>query len=47
MKRKIKIAFQITVAVLIFYAIISLVTILIVDLAYGVIDPRVRIGGGN
>lgn len=36
-----------TVAVLIFYAIISLVTILIVDLAYGVIDPRVRIGGGN
>ena len=36
-----------TVAVLIFYAIISLVTILIVDLAYGVIDPRVRIAGGN
>ncbi len=36
-----------TVAVLIFYAIISLVTILIVDLAYGVIDPRVRIGGGS
>ena len=36
-----------TVAILIFYAIISLVTILIVDLAYGVIDPRVRIGGGN
>ena len=36
-----------TVAVLIFYSIISLVTILIVDLAYGIIDPRVRIGGGN
>ncbi len=36
-----------TVAILIFYAIISLVTILVVDLVYGVIDPRVRIGGGS
>lgn len=36
-----------TVALLIFYAAISLVTILIVDLSYGIIDPRVRVGGGN
>ena len=36
-----------TVALLIFYAAISLVTILLVDLSYGIIDPRVRVGGGN
>ena len=34
-----------TVAGLIFYSATSLVTILIVDLSYGVIDPRVRVGG--
>lgn len=34
-----------TIAILIFYSIISLFTILIVDLSYGIIDPRVRIGG--
>lgn len=36
-----------TIAILIFYSLISLLTILIVDLSYGLIDPRVRIGGGN
>lgn len=36
-----------TVALLIFYSIISLVTILIVDISYGIIDPRIRIGGGK
>ncbi|MBQ8564196.1 MAG: ABC transporter permease [Firmicutes bacterium] len=35
-----------TVALLIFYSTISLCTILIVDLSYGIIDPRVRVGGG-
>mgnify|MGYP002522064102 FL=1 len=34
-----------TVACLIFYSVTSLVTILIVDLSYGIIDPRVRVGG--
>lgn len=36
-----------TVAILIFYSLISLITILIVDLTYSVIDPRVRVGGGK
>ena len=35
-----------TVALLIFYSTISLCTVLIVDLSYGIIDPRVRVGGG-
>lgn len=34
-----------TVACLIFYSIISLVTILVVDISYGLIDPRIRVGG--
>ena len=34
-----------TVAILVFYSLISLITILIVDLSYGIIDPRVRMGG--
>lgn len=33
-----------TIAVLIFYSIISLLTIFIVDISYGIIDPRVRMG---
>ncbi len=36
-----------TVALLIFYSAISLVTILIVDISYGLIDPRIRVGGGK
>ncbi|MDO4799114.1 MAG: ABC transporter permease [Bacillota bacterium] len=34
-----------SVAILIFYSVISLVTILTVDLCYSLIDPRVRVGG--
>ncbi len=34
-----------TVAVLLFYSIISLATILLVDISYGIIDPRIRLGG--
>ena len=34
-----------TIAVLLFYSVISLATILIVDISYGIIDPRVRLGG--
>ncbi|HHW26508.1 MAG TPA: ABC transporter permease [Firmicutes bacterium] len=37
--------YPLTLAVLIFYSVVSLVTVLVVDLAYGVIDPRIRIGG--
>jgi ABC-type dipeptide/oligopeptide/nickel transport system permease component len=36
-----------TIAILVFYSTISLVTILVVDLAYGLIDPRVRVGGSK
>ena len=36
-----------TVALLIFYSAISLFTILIVDISYGIIDPRIRVGGGK
>lgn len=34
-----------TVALLIFYSAISLVTILIMDLTYGILDPRIQMGG--
>jgi oligopeptide transport system permease protein len=33
-----------TIAVLIFYSIVSLVTVLVVDISYGIIDPRIRMG---
>ncbi len=36
-----------TVAILIFYSAISLITTLVVDLSYSLIDPRVRVGGGK
>lgn len=36
---------DLAMAALSFYTIIDLVTILIVDLAYGVVDPRIRMGG--
>ena len=36
---------SLTVAVLIFYGIVSVVTNLAVDLSYGIVDPRVRVGG--
>ena len=34
-----------TIAVMFFYGLIGLFSILIVDLSYGIIDPRIRIGG--
>ena len=34
-----------TMAVLIFYSAITLLTILLVDVSYGIIDPRIRLGG--
>jgi len=37
--------YSVTLAALIFYSFISLIPVLIVDLSYGVIDPRIRIGG--
>ncbi|MTI59770.1 MAG: ABC transporter permease [Firmicutes bacterium] len=36
-----------TIAITFFYSLISLITILLVDLSYGIIDPRIRIGGGK
>ena len=35
---------MLTVAILMFYSLISLITILIVDISYGIVDPRVRMG---
>lgn len=37
--------YTVTLAALIFYSVISLFTVLVVDLSYGIIDPRVRMGG--
>lgn len=39
--------YYLTIAVLFFYSVISLVTILLVDISYGIVDPRIRIGGGK
>ena len=36
-----------TISVLFFYALIHLLTVLITDLSYGLIDPRIRLGGGK
>ncbi|MBR0139382.1 MAG: ABC transporter permease [Firmicutes bacterium] len=36
---------QVTLATLMFYSFISIITILLVDLSYGIVDPRIRIGG--
>ena len=35
---------SLTIAALLFYSFISLATILIVDISYGIIDPRIRLG---
>ncbi len=40
--------YTVTMAALLFYSFISVMTILIVDLSYGLIDPRIRLGAkGN
>ena len=36
-----------TVALLMMYSVTSLLTIFIIDVSYGIIDPRIRIGGGQ
>ncbi len=36
-----------TVALLMMYSVTSLLTIFIIDVSYGIIDPRIRIGGGK
>lgn len=37
--------FPVAIAVLFWFSLLSLITILIVDLSYGIIDPRIRLGG--
>ncbi len=39
--------YYLTIAVLFFYSIIGLLSMLLVDLSYGIVDPRIRIGGGK
>ena len=34
-----------TIAIMFFYSLIALISILVVDLSYGIIDPRIRMGG--
>ncbi|OQA71780.1 MAG: Oligopeptide transport system permease protein OppB [Firmicutes bacterium ADurb.Bin248] len=36
-----------TIALLILYSAISLVTILVMDISYGILNPRIRMGGGK
>ena len=37
--------YPLTMAVLVFYSAVSLITVLVVDLTYGIVDPRIRMGG--
>ncbi len=37
--------YPLTMAVLVFYSAVSLITVLVVDLSYGIVDPRIRMGG--
>lgn len=39
--------YYLAIAVLFFYSIISLTSVLVVDLSYGIVDPRIRIAGGK
>ena len=39
--------YYLTIAVLFFYSVITLLSMLLVDLSYGIVDPRIRIGGGK
>lgn len=34
-----------TIAIMFFYGVIGLMSVLVVDLSYGIVDPRIRIGG--
>ena len=37
--------FPLAIGVLFWFSLLSFITILIVDLSYGIIDPRIRLGG--
>lgn len=39
--------YYLTIAILFIYSLINLVSVLAVDLSYGIVDPRIRIGGGK
>lgn len=39
--------YPLVMALLLFYMIIGLVTTLLIDLSYSIIDPRIRLGGGK
>jgi len=39
--------YYLTIATLFFYSIIGLASVLLMDLSYGLVDPRVRMGGGK
>lgn len=39
--------YNLFLAVSMFYTVISLVATLVIDLSYGLVDPRIRIGGGK
>ena len=36
--------YSLAIGALLFYSFISVATILIVDISYGIIDPRIRLG---
>ena len=37
--------YSLAMGAMLFYSLISVVTIFIVDISYGIIDPRIRVGG--
>jgi len=39
--------YSLSIAALLFYSFISVATILLVDISYGIIDPRIRLGAKN
>lgn len=39
--------YYLTIAILFIYSLINLMSVLVVDLSYGIVDPRIRIGGGK
>ena len=39
--------YWLVMAVLIFYSAVNLITVLLMDIAYGLIDPRIRLAGGK
>ena len=39
--------YSLFLAVSMFYTVISLAAALVIDLSYGIVDPRIRMGGGK